>query len=128
MRFLSRQVICRIGSTPTSITIFDAASALMWARAPAPSVRFTASAKPRSGVVLRIRSCGLLETGGATSAVITKRPVRSFSAKVLGTEDTLSFIACSFRAAEDKSDYMVCASPAIVPGIARFLDRTHPPR
>ena len=36
-----------------------AASALIWARAPAPSVTLTASASPRSGVALRSRSCGV---------------------------------------------------------------------
>ena len=50
----------------------------------APSVTLTASARPRSGAALRSRSCGSQETGGATSAVMTKRPARSRSFEVCG--------------------------------------------
>ena len=51
-RFLSRQVICRIGSMPARKSRLAPASALMWARAPAPSVTLTASAKPLSAAAL----------------------------------------------------------------------------
>ena len=106
---------------PASIRIADAASALIWARAPAPSVRFTASASPRSGVALRSRSCASQETGGATSAVMTKRPARSRSAKVRGRGAASighGKLALGTRG-RDKSAYMLCGFTAIA-RIARF--------
>src|SRR5215471_5141519 len=51
-RFLSRQVICRMGSMPACNSRLAPASALIWARAPAPSVTLTASASPLSGAAL----------------------------------------------------------------------------
>ena len=47
------------------------------ARAPAPSVTFTASASPLSGAALAMRTERSLDAGGVISAVSTKRP--SFS-------------------------------------------------
>ena len=82
---------------PAPKTMFAAASALIWTRAPAPSVILTASASPRSGVALRSRSWASQDTGGATSAVITKRPARSRSANVRGRETLPSLMASSLR-------------------------------
>ena len=47
------------------------------ARAFAPSVTLTASASPASGIAWRMRSSASQETGGVTSAVMTKRRARS---------------------------------------------------
>ena len=49
MRLRSRQVICRIGSSPAPTSIVAAVSAARCGRAPAPSVMLTASARPLSG-------------------------------------------------------------------------------
>ena len=68
---------CRIGSIPFCASRMAAAiGALMCARALAPSVTLTASASPFSGSALRSRSAGSNDTGGAISAVMTKRPPR----------------------------------------------------
>ena len=83
MRLRSRQVSCRIGSMPSRIRIAAAATEPMWARAPAPSVTLTASARPLSGAALAIRSAASQDTGGAISAVMTKRSEASFSFKVM---------------------------------------------
>src|SRR6516165_2322991 len=102
MRFLSRQVSCRIGSMPASIRMAEAASAAICARAPAPSVMLTASASPRSGTALRSRSCASQETGGVTSAVITKRPARNRSAKPRGRAAIPSCMASSLGSGGEK--------------------------
>ena len=52
------------------------------ARAPAPSVTLTASARPFSGAALAIRSAASHDTGGAISAVMTKRSAASLSLRV----------------------------------------------
>src|SRR5580704_11306833 len=95
MRFLSRQVICRIGSMPAPISRLAAASALICARAPAPSVTLTASATPLSPSALRNSSCASHDTGGASSAVMTKRPWRRRSCSVEG-RGVLSLFICFF--------------------------------
>src|ERR1700678_2771920 len=59
---------------PAPTSSAAAAVALIWARAPAPSVTLTASARPRSGSALAKRSRASHDTGGTTSAVMTKRP------------------------------------------------------
>ena len=121
-RFRSRQVICRIGSISAPIRIAAAASAPIWARAPAPSVTLTASASPRSGAALRMRSCASQDSGGVTSAVMTKRPARSRSSNVRGSRALWSFIAGSLTGARRRqSAYMLCG----VTAIAAFLDRKH---
>jgi hypothetical protein len=74
MRLQSRQVSWRIGSMPACSSSVAAAVALMWARAPAPSVTLTASAKPFNGVARARRSAGSQDTGGTTSAVTTNWP------------------------------------------------------
>ena len=74
MRFLSRQVICKIGSMPAPRRRLDAASALICARAPAPSVTLTASARPLSATAFCKSSAASQDTGGANSAVMTNRP------------------------------------------------------
>src|SRR5258707_14624997 len=74
MRLRSRQVSCKTGSIPAATSSAAAAVALMWAWALAPSVTLTASASPRNGSALAVRSSGLQDTGGTTSAVMTKRP------------------------------------------------------
>src|SRR5260370_20222182 len=74
MRLRSRQVSCKIGSIPAATSSAAAAVAPMWAWALAPSVTLTASASPRNGSALAVRSSGLQDTGRTTSAVITKRP------------------------------------------------------
>ena len=76
MRLRSRQVELQdrldAGAAPGCAA---AIGALMWARALAPSVTLTASARPRSGIGLRHAGRrGSNETGGAISAVMTKRP------------------------------------------------------
>src|SRR5712692_125746 len=83
MRLRSRQVSCKIGSIPAATSSAAAAVALMWAWALAPSVMLTASASPRSGSALAVRSSGLQDTGGITSAVMTKRPAARRCAKLL---------------------------------------------
>ena len=74
MRLRSRQVSCRIGSMPFSTSMAAAVTAPRCARAPAPSVMLTASARPLSGIALASNSPRSVETGGVTSAVMTKRP------------------------------------------------------
>src|SRR5258708_22921119 len=74
MRLRSRQVSGKIGSSRAATSSAAAAVALMWAWALAPSVTLTASASPRNGSALAVRSSGLQDTGGTTSAVMTKRP------------------------------------------------------
>ena len=67
------------------VRIAAAASALMLARALAPSVTLTASARPRSGNAYLSNACGSVETGGVISAVTAKRPARSASEKCPGS-------------------------------------------
>src|SRR5256885_331305 len=71
-----------IGTLPSWIRIAAAATGPSWARAPAPSVTLTASARPLSGAALAIRSAASHDTGGAISAVMTKRSEASFSFRV----------------------------------------------
>src|SRR5215470_8831074 len=87
MRLRSRQVSCKIGSIPAATSNAAAAIALMWAWALAPSVTLTASASPRNGSALAVRSSGLQDTGGTTSAVMTKRPAARRCAKLLPCGD-----------------------------------------
>ena len=82
MRLRSRQVSCKIGSIPAATSRAAAAVVLMWAWALAPSVTLTASASPRNGSALAVRSSGLQDTGGTTSAVMTKRPAARRCTKV----------------------------------------------
>ena len=97
-----------------------AASAAIWARAPAPSVTFTASASPFSGAALLRRSCASADTGGAISAVMTNRPARTRSSNVLRPGLAWSFIVTSrWGALGRESAYMLCWRTAIAP----FLDR-----
>src|ERR1700728_3982904 len=95
MRFLSRQVICRIGSLAAPRMRLDAASALICARAPAPSVTLTASARPFSPVAFFRSSAASHETGGASSAVMTNRALLKWSCKVPGRGVLCSFIAAT---------------------------------
>ena len=81
MRLRSRQVNCRIGSIPACTSIAAAIGAHRWARALAPSVTLTASASPRSGSALRMRSAGSNDTGGLISVVMTKRRARNASSR-----------------------------------------------
>src|SRR6476620_665140 len=53
----------------------------MWARAPAPSVTLTASARPLSGKAFSRRSFLSQETGGVISAVRTNLPVLRVSSR-----------------------------------------------
>src|SRR6202453_6472 len=118
MRFLSRQVSWRTGSMPVPIRRLAAASALICARAPAPSVTLTASAKPLSAEALRKSSCASHDTGGASSAVMTNWLWRSRSCRVRGRGVLLlcSFIAISVRQAGcRKSAYMLCGGTSIPP-------------
>jgi len=72
MRLRSRQVSWRMGSIPFCIRIEAATVESRWARALAPSVTLTASARPFIDAARSIRSFGSAESGGVTSAVITK--------------------------------------------------------
>src|SRR5437763_5450610 len=74
MRLRARPVSCNTGSMPACTRIAAAASAPRWARAPAPSVTLTASARPRSGKACARNSFASQVAGGATSAVRTNRP------------------------------------------------------
>src|SRR5262249_62172883 len=71
------QATCGMGSTPACAIREAAASALIWARALAPSVRLTASARPLSGSALRRRSSGSNETGGGGPGGMGKRGARN---------------------------------------------------
>src|SRR6516162_896902 len=82
MRLRSRQVSWRMGSMSASTSIAAAASAPRCGRAPAPSVTLTASARPLSGNALASNSSRSADTGGVTSAVITKCLARSLSCRV----------------------------------------------
>ncbi len=82
MRLRSRQVSCSTGSMPCSTSMAAAVTLPRCGRAPAPSVIFTASARPLSGSALASSSLRSADTGGVTSAVMTKRPARSLSCKV----------------------------------------------
>src|SRR5438067_1266655 len=66
---------------PALCSRLAAASAPICARAPAPSVTLTASARPLSGIALARRSCASQLTGGVTSAVSTKRPALSLRSR-----------------------------------------------
>ena len=83
MRLRSRQVNCSTGSMPCSTRIAAAVTAPRCGRAPAPSVTLTASARPLSGSALASSSPRSADTGGVTSAVMTKRPARNLSCKVV---------------------------------------------
>ncbi len=84
MRLRSRQVNWRIGSMPFCSSRPAAVTAPRCARAPAPSVTLTASARPLSGIALASRSAASNEAGGVISAVMTKRPAASLSLRVSG--------------------------------------------
>src|SRR5260221_14199884 len=64
MRLRSRQVICRIGSTPLLTRKCAAARLDMWAFDPAPSVTLIAVTSPRSASARAMNSAGSVETGG----------------------------------------------------------------
>ena len=81
IRLRSRQVNWRIGSMPARASRAAAIGAQRCARALAPSVTLTASARPASGNALRSRSSASHETGGVISAVTTNRPARSSSSR-----------------------------------------------
>jgi len=82
MRLRSRQVSWRIGSIPSRSRIAAAATELICARAPAPSVTLIASASPFNGAALVIMSTASQDTGGAISAVVTNWSVESLSLRV----------------------------------------------
>ena len=78
MRLRSRQVSCRIGSMPSRTSSAAAIGAPRWARALAPSVTLTASARPAQRLGLaHAGPSGSNETGGVISVVMTKRRARS---------------------------------------------------
>ena len=81
IRLRSRQVSCRIGSMPCCTIRAAAIGADRCARALAPSVTLTASARPLSGSAFASRSCGSNETGGAISVVMTNRRDRNASSR-----------------------------------------------
>src|SRR5260221_10038833 len=64
MRLRSRQVICRIGSTPLLTRKCAAARLDMWAFDPAPSVTLIAVTSLRSASARAMNSAGSVETGG----------------------------------------------------------------
>src|SRR5690606_4046415 len=82
MRLRSRQVVWRIGSKPLPARMAAAAKLDIVARAPGASVTLTASTRPRSGAAASSRASGEADSGGVTSAVITKVPASSFSSSV----------------------------------------------
>src|SRR6202011_3677034 len=90
--------------------IAAAALAPMWARAPAPSVTLTASARPLSGRAVLITSSGSHESGGAISAVIAKRPLASTAAKEVACM-CISFIHISVQATDDRGQTTEIARP-----------------
>src|SRR5262249_62172882 len=77
MRFRSREPKEAKRPNPACAIREAAASALIWARALAPSVRLTASARPLSGSALRRRSSGSNETGGGGPGGMGKRGARN---------------------------------------------------
>jgi len=128
MRFLSRQVSCSTGSMPASRRSLAAASAAICARAPAPSVTLTASARPLRPCALRNSSAPSNDTGGVISAVMTKRrcgpsrgpPSRSRSWSVGGTERLMvwSFITCSVSRQPGFAAWLA-AQASLAPGAPR---------
>src|ERR1700722_311657 len=83
---------------PARTSSAAAAVAAMWARAPAPSVTFTASATPLSGNVRARRSSASHDTGGTISAVITNVPASRRRASVgvgTGVTEVCLAVACA---------------------------------
>ena len=74
--------LAQCGACTVHMRIAAAVIEPRWARAPAPSVTLTASARPFRGAALAIRSAASHDTGGAISAVMTKRSEASFSFRV----------------------------------------------
>src|SRR5574341_1001955 len=73
-RLRSRQVIWKIGSIPVCTRKCAAARLERCTLAPAPSVTFTAVARPLRGSARRRNSAGSVDTGGVISAVTTNCP------------------------------------------------------
>ena len=82
-RLRSRQVIWKIGSMPFCTRKCAAARLERCTLAPAPSVTFTAVARPLSGSARRRNSAGSVDTGGVISAVTTNSPPRSLECSSL---------------------------------------------
>src|SRR3989338_2236795 len=88
-RLRSRQVICKIGSTPASKTAFATASEQARMIAPEPSVTLIASTNPFTRSTAASISERSVPFGGLTSIVTRNRPFpsfcsnRSFSASVI---------------------------------------------
>ena len=132
MRLRSRQVSCRIGSMPFCSRIEAAVTGPRCARAPAPSVTLTASARPLSGAALASRSAASHDTGGAISAVMTKRSAASFSFRVGIASVVLQFLP-RFKRGRDSARCPLGAAAlppieiATMPMIAaRSTTRSHP--
>src|SRR5256885_16249201 len=94
MRLRSRQLICRIGSTPLLTRKCAAARLDMWAFDPAPSVTLIAVTSLRSASARAMNSAGSVETGGESSAVTTKLPSRRcFCSSLMALLDDCTFVA-----------------------------------
>src|SRR5262249_60855577 len=79
------EVNWRLGSIPSRTSNDAAIGADGCARAPAPAVTLTASAKPVSGRALRSKSSAAQETGGVISAVMVNcRARKSVSRREAG--------------------------------------------
>src|SRR5215472_5364990 len=76
-RLRSRTVNCSTGSTPCWARTAAQAKADICALAPAPSVTFTASARPFRQPARSITADWAAASGGEVSAVMTKAPLRS---------------------------------------------------
>ena len=119
---------------PSRSRIAAAATEPMCARAPAPSVTLTASARPFNGAALAIRSAASHDTGGAISAVMTNLSVASFSLRVGIAPFVLQFLPRFKRASMGRTapcPLGAARAPPIefvpMPAIARTLDEALAP-
>src|SRR5882762_7275807 len=109
MRFRSRQVICRTGSTPLRTRKCAAARLDMCALDPAPSVTLIAVTSPRNASAWSMNSAGSVDTGGESSAVTTKLPsCRCLCSSLMALLDDCSFVAASVARRASASALSLC--------------------